>query len=343
MEHWKDTFAAQYERVTIMLCTSARVVVRRIPHIAGMLAAVLLFASWWLYYGIEQPPAFFPLEEVISIPEGSTITDAARILKRAQVVRSVHAFRLAVVMDGDGGKVLAGDYYFTKPLTLTEVAKRVSRGEFGLEPIRVTVPEGATTYRMAELFGDSLPKFDPGTFILLAQGKEGYLFPDTYLFLPNATAQDVLEELEHNFYEKLRGLEERIGEFGRPIHEVVTMASLLEKEARDHRERREIAGVLWHRMEIGMPLQVDAVFGFIERTDTFSPLYSDLEVESPYNTYKNLGLPPGPIGSPSLSALEAAVTPTETDALFYLHGRDGILRLAKTYDEHLVNRWRYLD
>jgi UPF0755 protein len=92
-----------------------------------------------------------------------------------------------------------------------------------------------------------------------------------------------------------------------------------------------------------MPLQVDAVFGFIEGTDIFSPKFSDLEVDSPYNTYKNKGLPPGPIGSPSLAALEAAVTPVSTEALFYLHGRDGSIHLAKTYTEHLVNRRSYLD
>ena len=92
-----------------------------------------------------------------------------------------------------------------------------------------------------------------------------------------------------------------------------------------------------------MPLQVDAVFGYIERTETFSPKFSHLEIESPYNTYKNKGLPPGPIGSPSLEAIEAAVTPVETEALFYLHGRDGNLHLAQTYDEHLTNRRWYLD
>ena len=91
-----------------------------------------------------------------------------------------------------------------------------------------------------------------------------------------------------------------------------------------------------------MPLQVDAVFGYIERRETFHPSFSDLEVDSPYNTYKNIGLPPGPIGSPSLEAIEAAVTPLETDALYYLHGRDGTLHIANTFTGHKENRARYL-
>jgi len=239
--------------------------------------------------------------------------------------------------------VMAGDYYFDEPLTIDAVAQRVTKGEFGLEPIKVTIPEGATTYQMAEILAKTYEKFDADLFKLLASEKEGYLFPDTYFFLPNVTTTEILNTMERTFYERLSIIEDKIAAFGRPVHEVVTMASLLEKEARDYDERRTIAGVLWNRIAINMPLQVDAVFGFIEGTDTFSPLFSDLEVDSEYNTYKNTGLPPGPIGSPSLEALEAAVSPEDTDAYYYLHGRDGVLRIAHTYDEHLDNRYLYLD
>jgi UPF0755 protein len=309
----------------------------------GLLGAFTLLSLWWVYYGIERPPALFPVEQVITIPTGMTVTDVARLLKEEQVIRSVHAFRLAVTMGSNGGSVIAGDYFFDTPLSLSEIAMRISSGRYGLDPIRVTIPEGATTYQMAELFAGRLPKFDRTTFLLLAEEKEGYLFPDTYHFTPTTVTSDVVRELERTFYERLRTIEDDIAAFGRPVHEIVTLASLLEKEARNHEERRKIAGVLWHRISIDMPLQVDAVFGFIARTETFSPRFSDLRVDSPYNTYKYRGLPPGPIASPSLSALMAAVTPIETDALFYLHGRDGVLRSARTYDEHLVNRRRYLD
>jgi UPF0755 protein len=308
-----------------------------------MLAAVLIAASGFLWFGLMQPPVFFPTRTIVTIPEGATLSEAARILKAEQVVRSAVAYRAVIAMREGGTHVIAGDYYFDRTLTLPEVAVRTTGGDFGLEPVRVTIPEGATTYQMAEILADNFERFDPTTFTLLTTDKEGYLFPDTYLFLPNVNTMDILEVLERTFYERLRTLDAKIAAFGRPVHEIVTMASLLEKEARDYGERQQIAGVLWERLAIGMPLQVDAVFGYIERTETFSPLFSDLEVDSPYNTYKNTGLPPGPIGSPSLEALEAAVSPIETDALFYLHGRDGLLYLARTYDEHLTNRYRYLD
>lgn len=309
----------------------------------GVFAGVLIFSSAWLWFGVYQPSAFFPLRTIITIPEGATLHDAAKIFQDEQVVRNGFAFTLYVKYFTDGAPIIAGDYYFNESLTLVGVAKRATQGDFGLEPVRVTIPEGATTYQMAEIFEENFERFDTGTFLLLAKEKEGYLFPDTYLFLPNVRTDQILSTMERTFYEKLRSLEGKIATFGRPVHEIVTMASLLEKEARDYEERRAIAGVLWERLSINMPLQVDAVFGFIESTDTFSPKFSDLEVDSPYNTYKNVGLPPGPIGSPSLEALDAAVSPIETDALFYLHGRDGELHLAHTYSEHLVNRHSYLD
>jgi len=243
----------------------------------------------------------------------------------------------------DTVQVRAGDYYFDRPLTLLEVARRITQGQFGLEPLRITIPEGATTYQMAQLFSEKLMRFDPQTFLLLARDKEGYLYPDTYVFLPNATVSQVLDALERTFYEKIRPLEGEIAASGRPISEIITMASLLEKEASKPSDRKQIAGVLWHRIDINMPLQVDAVFGYIKSKGTFSPKFSDLAVDSPYNTYKYKGLPPGPIGSPSISSIEAAANPDKTDALFYLHGRDGVLRIAKNYKQHLVNRRRYLD
>jgi len=313
------------------------------PHLGAVLAAVLLFVSGYLYFGIYEPSAFFPVKTIVTVPKGASVSDVATHLADEQVVRSALAFRIVVAALGRNGEVRAGDYYFDTRVTLTEVVDRITRGVYGLEPIRITVPEGAATYQMATLFTKKFPKFDSMTFLLLAKDKEGYLFPDTYLFLPNATAPQILATMERTFYDKLASLEDKIAAFGHPVHEVVTMASLLEKEANDFEERRQIAGVLWNRLAIGMPLQVDAVFGYIEGTGTFSPTYSDLEIDSPYNTYKYTGLPPGPIGSPSLSALEAAVTPEKTDALFYLHGKDGKLRIARTYEEHLLNRRHYLE
>ncbi len=316
---------------------------QKVLALFGILFLSLFFGSAWVWFKVYQPSPFFPVKTIITIPEGSTLDSVSRIFAEEEVIENSFFFTLYVTYALDNAPVFAGDYYFSEPLTLTEIASRVTRGEFGLEPVKVTIPEGATTYQMAEIFRDKFERFNSDEFMLLAEEKEGYLFPDTYYFLPNADTALILNTMERTFYERLRTLEGKIATFGRPVHEIVTMASLLEKEARDYEERRAIAGILWKRLSIDMPLQVDAVFGFIEKTETFNPKFSDLEVDSLYNTYRNGGLPPGPIGSPSLEALDAAVSPIETDALFYLHGRDGLLHIAKTYTEHLANRRSYLD
>lgn len=333
-------------RIRRAVLRTEKALAKRLFHAApaiGVLFALLLGFGAWVYFGLYQPSDFFPVRTVITIPEGSTLQGIAATLEAAQVIRSDLAFITYVMVEGGANRLQAGDYYFDHKLSLGEVADRLITGQYGLTPLTITIPEGATTYQMADIFAKKLDRFDPVTFLTLAQEKEGYLFPDTYQFLPNADASTVLDLMERTFYSHLTDLEPDIAKFGHPVHEVVTMASLLEKEATDFEQKRTIAGVLWHRLEIGMPLQVDAVFGFIKRSDTFSPRYSDLKVESPYNTYQNGGLPPGPIGNPGLDSIRAAVTPVETDALFYLHGRDGTLHASRTYKEHLANKRSFLD
>ncbi len=314
----------------------------KLVHTVPLILFLLITSTLWGYAAWYRAPSTFPVQGLITVPEGASVRHIAELFASYKVVRSAVALELVLRLEGSEVAVKAGDYYFSRPVTLMEVAKRLVVGDFGLQPIKVTIPEGATTYEIAEEFTDSFIRFDASTFLLLAREKEGYLFPDTYFFLPNATAQQVLDALERNFYEKLATLGSEVASSGKPIADIVTMASLLEKEARDHTERRKIAGVLWQRIDIGMPLQVDAVFGYINATSTFSPNYSDLKVDSPYNTYTHIGLPPGPIANPGLSSLQAAITPVRTDALFYLHGKDGNLHIARTFDEHIVNKRRYL-
>lgn len=208
----------------------------------------------------------------------------------------------------------------------------------GIPTIKVTFPEGTSVREMAVLLKERFPLFDSETFFELSKGNEGYLFPDTYLFETDIMPEQVRERLIQRFYEKTRELglsEER-------LHDVVIVASLVEEEANTREDRRLVSGILWKRNEIGMALQVDAVFGYIQGTTTYHPTGEDLEIDSPYNTYLYRGLPPGPITNPGLDALQAAYEPTETDYLYYLTGDDGITYYAKTFEEHKRNKELYL-
>src|SRR5262249_16200081 len=156
----------------------------------------------------------------------------------------------------------------------------------------------------------------PTEFVAIASSSEGYLFPDTYNFSPGSDTRSVLKALTDNFNRKLNPLEPAIATSTHSLGDIITMASLVEKEARTTENRKLVAGVLWNRLAKGMPLQVDAVFGYIKNRDTYSPSLDDLKIESPYNTYLHKGLPPTPIDNPGLDSITAALYPTKSNYLY---------------------------
>lgn len=300
---------------------------------------LLLFGAYLFFY---RAPDTFPIGSVVTIEPGMTLRQAADELDRADAIRSPLVFQAMVrALSGEGG-VIAGDYFFSRPFSVFDVARKIVRGEHGLQPIRVSVSEGASVPEIAELFERKFGRFDAEMFIRLAQDKEGYLFPDTYFFLPNVQAPEVVRAMEENFHTKIVEIQDTLAASKRPLHDVVIMASLLEKEASSLSMRRRVAGVLWNRLSINMPLQVDAVFLYINGKSTYDLTHADLATTSPYNTYKNKGLPPGPIANPSLESLLAAADPIPSDYLFYLSDRYGNMYYAETFDEHIVNKRRYV-
>lgn len=295
------------------------------------------------YVFLIAPPRSFPVGNLIAVPEGASAREAGEMLEAQGVVRNGTAFSIAVTILGADRGVRAGDYLFKEPRDLLSVARAITTGAFGLEPIRIRIPEGATTKEMAKVYAAQLQRFDVETFIAKAQPEEGFLFPDTYFFLPNATEDIVLKAMRQNFDTNIAQLAGEIETFGKPLNEIVIMASILEKEAFDFQDRRMIAGVLWRRIKINMPLQVDAAFLYSLGRSTFTLTKEDLQnSEDPYNTYIHKGLPPGAIGSPSLDSLRAAVTPVDQGYLFYLADSNHVTHYSKTYEEHLRKKALYL-
>jgi UPF0755 protein len=295
----------------------------------------------YLYLFDMQPPDNFPLDVLVSVPSGESLSAVATTLQQSNVVRSPLLFRILVTLMGHQTSVHAGDYLFKEPLNVFEVARALSVGQYGLEPVRIRVPEGATVKQMAVIFGASLERFNSDAFLSKAQAQEGYLFPDTYNFLPNATEDTVITSMRQNFDGKIASIQPLIASSSHPLGDVVTMASILEREAYNTQDRRMIAGVLWNRIARGMPLQVDATFAYTLGKGTFQLTMRDLTTPSPYNTYVNKGLPPTPIGSPSLDSLTAAVTPVKSDYLYFLADRRGVTHYCKTYACQLANKAKY--
>jgi UPF0755 protein len=299
-----------------------------------VLTATLLFA----YSVFLKPPLAFPTGAVVTIPEGVSIREVASILKEARAINSTSFFSSFARLFGGESGVKSGSYALERPQMALTLAWRFAQGDTGSPSVKVFIPEGSTVRDIARIVDDALPGFDSEKFREIANKDEGYLFPDTYFFSPGTTPETVRTTLQKTFNEKIKQFEGDIALRGYTLHDVVTMASLLEKEARQYETKRVVAGILYSRLELGMALQVDAVFGYIFDTDTFHPTFEDLEADSPYNTYKYPGLPPGPITNPGLDSIRAALHPTDTNYLYYLTGRDGTMHYARTFDEHVENR-----
>jgi UPF0755 protein len=290
-----------------------------------------------------RPPVEFPTNVLINIQEGNSLTDISKQLESQNVVRDAKAMRLLAKIYGVDREIHYGDYIFKEPVGVVDVVQRLGSGAFGLEPVKVRVREGMTVAKIADMLSDDMLRFDKDKFIDIASKYEGYLFPDTYYFLPNATEEQIVAAMTDNFYKKYAEIEELAQQTGYSTHQIVTLASIVELEASNYEDRRKIAGVMYNRLEQGMPLQVDVSFVYIMNKGTFDITLEDLRHTSPYNTYVYKGLPPGPIGSPSMEALHATVDPVESDWLFYLADKSGVTYYSKTYKEHLRKKRQYID
>jgi len=307
---------------------------------ALLFLAFLLFAL--LYAFVFDAPDDFPYGSFVIVPEGAPLSVISEQLEGSKIVRSGLSFQWFVRMFAGERGVIAGQYYFEEGETVFGVMSRVLTGDYKLDPVRVLIPEGATVADIATILEAILIDFDTDAFLILAKSEEGYLFPDTYYFLPTDGPRQVITRMKENFIEKISTTAPAIKDFGESVHDVVVMASLLEKEARTMETREVIAGILWKRLKDGMPLQVDAVFPYINGKNTFQLSLEDLQVDHPYNTYTRKGLPPGPIANPGLDAIIAAINPEDTPYYFYLSDKEGMMHYARTFDGHLANKARYL-
>ncbi|MEK7087692.1 MAG: endolytic transglycosylase MltG [Patescibacteria group bacterium] len=303
---------------------------------AGASSLLVLYALWW------RAPSSFPSDALVAVERGMTLGEAGELLRKKSVIRSPFWFKAWVALLGGQGGLKAGMYSLPEPIAVFRVAWRLARGLENLQPVRITVREGLNNAEVALLLSAAFPHFRSERFLKLAASKEGYLFPDTYIFSPSITEEGIIEAMEENFKRRVVPLEERVKAFGWPLREVVILASLIEGEVRTAETRKLVSGILLKRLRLGMPLQVDAVFPYILGKNTFEVTTTDLQVNSPYNTYRYPGLPPGPINNPGLDAITAAITPTPSDYLYYLTDRNGEVYYAATHEGHLVNRAKYL-
>ncbi len=306
-------------------------------------AAVIGFGLW----ALQPVTTAATAKQRFVIPRGQAIKIIAQRLADEGLIRQPLAFQVYLKLNNLESKIQAGSFELSASSSASDIARRLT---MGTDDIWVTIPEGWRKEEIADsLARQELPFFDKEAFLELAAASEGQLFPDTYLVSRDATAESIYYLLTNTFEQKVvKGLADELAASTHSLDEIIIMASLLEREATGSEQMKHVAGILWNRIEIGMPLQVDATLQYSKGYDKAQqswwsqPLAADKQLNSPYNTYKNPGLPLGPIANPGIEAIQAAIAPAKVDDLFYIHDRSGQMHYAKTLEQHNANVQKYL-
>lgn len=304
-----------------------------------LLDAVLIPSGLFWYFAL--PPERVG-DVTVNIPEGDTVREIGYLLESKKVIRSHEVFQGIVRLRGVDTALPSGIFLFPSGESVFAVIDRLVTQKRGIERVRATIPEGLTTAQIAIELAKDLPEFDINTFTDLADAKGSYIFPDTYFFYTTATSGEVYQIMRENFQTKTAELRMEALASGKNWDDIVIMASLIEEEAVDDEDRKLVSGILWNRIKLGMRLQVDASFAYLLGKSSSEITETDLAMDSPYNTYRYAGLPPGPIAHPGLATIDAALHPTDTPYLYYLSDENGTMHYAKTFAEHKVNKEKYL-
>ncbi|MDD4767329.1 MAG: endolytic transglycosylase MltG [Desulfotomaculaceae bacterium] len=295
-------------------------------------------------------------EVVVDIPLSATAHQVGEILKKNELVRNPLVFSLYARYTGMDSRIRAGEYTLNDSFSTPALLRELVKGR--LTELSFTVPEGYTTTQIADLLAEkgladrekflqavSEEEFAYSFIQGLPKGEkrlEGYLFPDTYQVDRESKEISIIDSMLKRFADVIDELDYQAQseKNGVTLHEALTIASLVEREAMVDEERTLIAGVIYNRLRIDMPLQVDATVQYALGETKPILYYGDLEIDSPYNTYKIYGLPPGPIAMPGRDSLLAAVQPAATEYLYYVARPDGTHLFATTLAEHEANKER---
>ncbi len=267
------------------------------------------------------PPVDFPSMPFYHVDRGKSVSQVADELKTRGFIQSPTAFKVFIfLLDGEK-RMQVGTYFFKQPTSVISIALKLTHHFLGYKPITATVIEGMSNTKIASLLAKQIPKFSQKNFLTKASGLQGRLFPDTYFLSPYDTPDDIIYEMNQNFNGQIAPLKMGILLSGKTLDQILIMASIIEGEAKTDVDRHLIAGILWKRIAIGMPLQVDVA----------------------KETYQQKGLPKVPINNPGLESIKAAIGPVASPYLYYLTGRDGKMYYATDFAGHRKNLRLHLD
>ncbi|MDD4563891.1 MAG: endolytic transglycosylase MltG [Eubacteriales bacterium] len=330
------------------------------PIFLIVIIIIILVVMFFQYIDRSSEPVDPNSTESITIiiPTGAGTAEISNILAEADLIQDSRVFRLQSKIEVYDGKYKAGEYTLSQSMSMEEIMRTLFEGKS--LTVRFTIPEGydikRTTEKLAaeglidpEAFAEEIEKghFDYKFVEKAPAGPnrlEGYLFPETYEIFTNANEHDIIDRMLYQFRKVFTEESyDRTEELGMTVNEVITLASIIEREARYPADRSVISSVFHNRLNIGMPLQSCATVQYIlgEQKPVLST--KDTQIESPYNTYIINGLPPGPIGSPGEDSIRAALYPNDTNYLYFLAKGDGSHVFSETYDQFLRDKAKYIN
>jgi UPF0755 protein len=326
----------------------------------GVLIVTVFIVGGFFFFWYGENKATGNLTEnlLFVVEKGEPASSVASRLEEAGAIQSKYIFLAHLAKEGQRNKLQQGVYTVSPTDTVVMIASRMVNGEITRTDIRVTFPEGWPAKLMAErLTKNGLPgdefyeqAMNPGpqwrtkyAFLNSAPAGaslEGFLFPDTYDFKPDVTAEDIIDRMLGNFQKKLTpDIEAAAQARQKSLFELMTLASIVEEEGRKEEDRKIIADVFWKRLAKGQPFESDATVNYVLGTFKEQPTFEDTEADSPYNTYRHAGLPPGPISNPSIQSIRATAFPTPNPYYYFLNNLETKeMYFGETYEDHLQNR-----
>lgn len=325
---------------------------------------ILLFLLGLAFYYFDRQASFShgtgDIPQTFEIKSGEGVKEIAKDLENSQLIKKDLYFNYYIWRTGSREKLQAGKYELRGSMTIPEIVQVLSIGEVVPNEVKITFPEGTSLKDMADILKNK--GFDGDNFLNVAKSGagakidydflkskpekaslEGFLFPDTYIFFKNTSEANIVSRMLLNFDEKLTSqMRDDIKKKNRTIFEIVTMASILEKEVKTPEDMKIASGIFWDRIDAGMPLQSCATIAYVLGKEKKQYSFDDTRTPSPYNTYINKGLPPGPIDNPGLNSIKAAIYPTKTDYNYFLTDPEtGKTIFSTTIEEHEANKAKY--
>ncbi|HVZ12607.1 MAG TPA: endolytic transglycosylase MltG [Patescibacteria group bacterium] len=314
------------------------------PLIALIIVGIVVLAGimYWISGNAPVNP-HDKSQKIFVINRGEAIREVGNNLKKDGLIKDAVAFFIYVKLNDQDKQIQAGDYRLSPSMSLAAIIETLNHGTLDRW---VTIPEGLRAEEIADVFKKNLPSYDDSWRPKL-DAQEGYLFPDTYLIPRDASVDQVIVMMKNNFDKRMQ--ESGISESNTGFMNAVIIASIIQKEAKFAADFPIVSSVIHNRLDDGMALQVDpsVAYALGYQSDTGKwwkqeLTFDDLKVNSLYNTYQHVGLPPGPIDNPGVQAIQAALNPATTDYMYYISDKEGHIHPAKTSEGHAANIQKYL-